>query len=195
MQLTRDRVLEMMDNFAKGQYQAISPETVAEAARHLRESEPKAEQNADHRQAASPWQPMTDAVDIAHLGKLGEECGELVGIIFRCLIQGIDEVEPTTKKVNRKALQDEIADVLAMSDMAIARFQLDNLEIEQRIDRKKAMKREWHELIKAGAVTAFGVLREIAAQSDGNWAIEMANQWLNRIKGTTTEAQPWRDLK
>lgn len=60
---------------------------------------------------ANPWNPMTKAIDLKHLGKLGEEAGELSAIVCRCIIQGINEYEPVTGKSNREALEDEIADV------------------------------------------------------------------------------------
>lgn len=43
MPIERNRLLEMLDNFARGMYQAIAPETVAEAARQLRNSTPNVE--------------------------------------------------------------------------------------------------------------------------------------------------------
>lgn len=41
--IDRNRLLEMLDNYANGVYQAIMPEVVAEAARHLRNSQPMPE--------------------------------------------------------------------------------------------------------------------------------------------------------
>ena len=92
----------------------------------------------------NPWQPMSIAIDIKHLGKLAEECGELTAAISRCLIQGIDEAEPETGKINRDWLQDEIADVLANIDLVCAHFNLDNTVINKRIYRKRKHLRAWH---------------------------------------------------
>lgn len=50
----------------------------------------------------SPWHPMTDSVDLKHLGKLMEELGECQAAIARCIIQGIDSAEPVTGKINKK---------------------------------------------------------------------------------------------
>ena len=96
----------------------------------------------------SKWIPMTNLVDLAHLGKLGEECGELIAIVSRCIIQGIDECDPETGVPNRVSLMKEIADVKAMSELAEERFNLDKVEIEARKERKKAMKRDWHKMIE-----------------------------------------------
>jgi hypothetical protein len=41
--IERERLLEMLDNFANGIYQAILPDVVAEAARQLRNSTPRTE--------------------------------------------------------------------------------------------------------------------------------------------------------
>jgi NTP pyrophosphatase (non-canonical NTP hydrolase) len=94
---------------------------------------------------ANPWwHPITDAVDLKHLGKLGEECGELSSAIARCIIQGIDEAEPVTGKVNREWLEDEIADVLANIRLVSERFKLDESRMARRADRKQQHLRQWH---------------------------------------------------
>lgn len=93
----------------------------------------------------SPWHPITDAVDLKHLGKLGEETGELSAAVSRCIIQGVDEAEPVTGKVNREWLEDEIADVLANSNLVVERFNLDKRRIHDRAQRKMADLRRWHE--------------------------------------------------
>lgn len=100
--------------------------------------------NADDLRDASPWQPMSDPLDLAHLGKLGEECGELSAAINRCVIQGIDECEPVTLKPNRQWLEDEIADVMAGMRLAVKRFDLDLRRIDKRADRKTAHLQQWH---------------------------------------------------
>jgi len=98
----------------------------------------------DHARGPNPWHPMTDSVAVKHLGKLAEECGELASAAARCIIQGIDETEPTTDKLNRKWLEDEIADVLANAKLVIDHFGLDNDAIEGRAERKKEYLRRWH---------------------------------------------------
>lgn len=94
--------------------------------------------------ALNPWHPMTDAVDVKHLGKLGEECCELGSAIARCIIQGIDEFEPVTGKPNREWLENEIADVLAGIELNIQHFGLDRHAILERREHKIKHLRAWH---------------------------------------------------
>lgn len=95
---------------------------------------------ADH---VSDWQPITEKYILAVLGKLGEETNELGAIISRCIIQGLDEREPVTGKLNREALQNEIADVRALTTLAIKWLDLDQPAIQKRIDAKMKFKAPW----------------------------------------------------
>ena len=70
----------------------------------------------------SAWHPTTNKVDLAHLGKLGEELAECAAAASRCIIQGIDEAHPVTGKTNRQWLEEEIADVVAMIDHTVNHF-------------------------------------------------------------------------
>ena len=106
-------------------------------------------EDADNWRDASPWHPMTKQIDLKHLEKLGEEAGELVSAICRCLAQGIDEAHPVTGKINRDWFQDEIADVTAGIMLNIAHFKLDEEAIATRALRKMEHLRGWH----AGAET------------------------------------------
>ncbi|SDD93858.1 hypothetical protein SAMN05216337_101795 [Bradyrhizobium brasilense] len=102
--------------------------------------------DADNLRDANPWHPITDTVDLKHLGKLGEECGELGSAVSRCIIQGVDEAEPVTGKINRQWLEDEIADVRANSELVIERFGLNEAAIATRSEKKKRHLRQWHKL-------------------------------------------------
>ena len=93
--------------------------------------------------ALSDWQPITDKHDLAVLGKLGEEVNELGSAICRCVIQGIDECEPETLKANRAWLEEELADVMALTTIAINRLGLDTAAIMERRQRKIAYKEPW----------------------------------------------------
>jgi hypothetical protein len=92
----------------------------------------------------SDWQPLTDKHLLAVLGKLGEETSELSKILFRTIIQGgLDEKDPETGKTNRKAIEEEIADVRALIDHAETRLGLDLSRLASRRKRKFHYKNPW----------------------------------------------------
>lgn len=91
----------------------------------------------------SPWHPETDPKRLKVLGKLAEETNELGSALARCIIQGIDEREPVTGKLNREWLEDEIADVLANIGIAMRNLDLDRERICLRADRKEAYVQRW----------------------------------------------------
>lgn len=95
---------------------------------------------------ANDWLPITDVQALKRLGKLAEESGELTAACSRCIIQGIDEREPTTGKPNREWLEDEIADVLTNIDIAVEYFGLDRSRIHERMRRKTTQLQYWHSL-------------------------------------------------
>src|ERR1039458_1231647 len=82
--------------------------------------------------ALNPWYPMSRPIDLKHMGKLGEELGEAQSAVSRCIIQGIDECEPITKKLNRTWLEDELADVLANIELVTRHFDLDRSRMGER---------------------------------------------------------------
>lgn len=94
----------------------------------------------------NPWHPMTNPIDLKHLGKLGEEAGELGSAVSRCIIQGINEQDPTSTKTNKEWLEDEIADVWANSNLVINRFLLDVDRIKSRAAKKQAALIKWHDM-------------------------------------------------
>lgn len=102
--------------------------------------------NTDNLHDANPWHPIDNKVDLKHLGKLAEECGELSSAVARCIIQGIYECEPVTGKINIAWLEDEIADVKANIALVERRFDLNLSRINERAERKKRHLRQWHEL-------------------------------------------------
>lgn len=93
----------------------------------------------------SNWHPMDKPIDLKHLGKLCEELAECVSAASRCMIQGIDEAEPTTGKINRQWLEEEIADALTSLHMVIDHFDLDEGEIHKRQFQKRAKLIIWHQ--------------------------------------------------
>lgn len=93
--------------------------------------------------ASSNWQPIQEKYLLAALGKLGEEASELSSAIFRCIIQGLNEKEPVTGKVNRIWLEEEIADTLAMIDLLFNTIYLDKAAIKIRRQKKLLYKATW----------------------------------------------------
>jgi len=103
--------------------------------------------NVDDLREANSWRPTRSPIDLAHLGKLAEELGECAAAASRCIIQGIDEREPETGKLNRGWLEDEIADVTAGIALVTEHFKLDNERIFRRAMRKMKHLRAWHAML------------------------------------------------
>jgi NTP pyrophosphatase (non-canonical NTP hydrolase) len=109
------------------------------------------------KKAPSIWIPLSDPGDLAAFGKLQEELGELVSIIGRIQCQGLEGIDPDTGKSNRKALEDELADVKAMCFLVINRFNLDFTHIITRREAKIDYTRVW-----------LDTLDKLKGNSDGN---------------------------
>lgn len=91
-----------------------------------------------------PWHPMSDPIDLMYMGKLAEELNECGAATVRCMLQGIDECEPSTKEVNRDWLIKEIADVICNVELVAERFNLDWHKINKRIVIKQHHLKKWH---------------------------------------------------
>ena len=104
--------------------------------------------DADDLREANPWRPMQSAIDLKHLGKLAEELSEAGAAVARCIIQGIDEKEPVTGKVNREWLEEELADVCANIGLVVDHFHLNRSRIKDRESKKAYFLRKWHGTLK-----------------------------------------------
>lgn len=93
------------------------------------------------KEEPSQWQPMSVPGDVAALSKLLEEVNELGSAIARCIMQGLDEREPVTGKLNRHWLEDELADVDALKTVNCRRFKL--VPDSARVEKKIAVKQKW----------------------------------------------------
>jgi hypothetical protein len=102
----------------------------------------------------NPWEPISNPLTLKHLGKLGEECGELSSAVSRCIIQGIRATEPTSGKPNDVWLMEEIADVLANINLVVAHLGLSNHFISVRKTEKMAKLRAWHQMLPNESKTA-----------------------------------------
>lgn len=96
----------------------------------------------------SKWIPTTNLMELRRLGKLSEECGELSAIAGRCIIQGLDGKEPTTGKVNRLALQEELADLQAQIGCCVLAFDLDQDAMAKRTAHKIGLMAEWEDMFR-----------------------------------------------
>lgn len=94
----------------------------------------------------SKWVPTTNLLELRRFGKLGEELGELQAVISRCIIQGLDGLDPATKKINRRRLEEECADVQAQIETTIKALDLDRMFIVCRNGEKQSQMNEWEAL-------------------------------------------------
>lgn len=95
------------------------------------------------------WKPEPDVITRQILGKLVEELGELTQAAARCLIQGIDEAEPVTGKVNRLHLREEIADVQAALQWLFDENDGLDPRFSARYERKLEGFRRWQAMLEA----------------------------------------------
>jgi NTP pyrophosphatase (non-canonical NTP hydrolase) len=94
------------------------------------------------------WTPTTDLRMLRRMGKLGEELGEAQAVASRVIIQGIDEVDPSTGKVNRQRLQDELADVQAQIGCTVIALGLDQDYMARRTADKIRQMGEWEAMFE-----------------------------------------------
>ena len=92
------------------------------------------------------WIPISNKMLLRRMGKTGEECAELLAVTNRIIIQGIDEIDPSSGETNRQRLIDEIADVYAQLDETVKKLLLDKRYIEKRRERKRGYMEEWEEM-------------------------------------------------
>jgi NTP pyrophosphatase (non-canonical NTP hydrolase) len=89
------------------------------------------------------WQPDSNPRQARRIGKTMEECGELVAVLARVSIQGLDAVDPATGKTNRQRLIEEVGDVYAQLACTVAVLRLPQAEINERSARKVGQMAEW----------------------------------------------------
>jgi NTP pyrophosphatase (non-canonical NTP hydrolase) len=94
----------------------------------------------------NPWQVCLDPKTLRPTGKTLEELGELVAVLARVIIQGVDEVDPGSGRTNRVRLEDELADVLAQCCRLIETLGLNRGTIMTRVAEKDRQMAEWDSL-------------------------------------------------
>lgn len=102
----------------------------------------------ENKHNLTAWYVETDAQRLRRLGKTLEELGELQAVVARCIIQGVGEVDPSSGKINRLRLQEEIADVYAQLELLIDSFQLDMGFIYERVNDKEDQMHTWDALVQ-----------------------------------------------
>lgn len=110
----------------------------------------KAEQPDAPAPKMNKWTPTTDLTILRRMGKTGEEAAELLAVTSRIIIQGIDEIDPSSGKTNRQRLEEEIADVYAQLDCTIDALYLDISAIARRRGVKVEQMLEWEDLFELG---------------------------------------------
>jgi len=85
-----------------------------------------------------------EAIDTDALTDLTSALGRCVAAVSRCIIQGVDETEPSTGVLNRAWLTEEMIAVRRGCARAIAIFDLDPARIKERITFKESHLRRWH---------------------------------------------------
>ena len=98
--------------------------------------------------ALTKWIPTTNLLMLRRMGKTIEELSELSNVASRCIIQGIDEIDPGTGRVNRDRLEDELADVIAQCVVTINLLKLDFPYIDERVIKKVGLMQEWESMFR-----------------------------------------------
>lgn len=96
--------------------------------------------------APSDWQTERNPLNVAVIGKAGEETSEFSKAAFRAIIQGVDGTDPKDGKLNMDALFEELADVRAMTHLMENHFH--RLIDPMRVMEKLQHKTEWLKLIR-----------------------------------------------
>lgn len=93
--------------------------------------------------AISRWVPDDNPRQARRVGKTLEELGELVAVLARIDIQGLDSTDPGTGKTNRQRLQEELADVQAQIGLTVLTLDLDQDYMARRTAEKIRQMGEW----------------------------------------------------
>ena len=99
--------------------------------------------------AMNPWHVTTNKMEQRRLGKTTEELAELLAVVGRIGIQGIDEIDPSSGQTNRERLHDEVADVQAQLVLLKEFYRMNQHQIFERTMKKIASMHEWDRLVAA----------------------------------------------
>lgn len=91
----------------------------------------------------SPWAPDACPKQARRIGKTMEEIAELMAVIARINIQGMDAIDPASGKTNRQRLAEESADVSAQLHCNALAFKLDDEFVFERMCKKITEMHQW----------------------------------------------------
>lgn len=97
------------------------------------------------------WEANLTPHESRRLGKTGEELAELLAVILRITIQGLDAIDPSSGKTNRQRFHEETADVVAQMECNFKAFNMPATEIYQRRDLKISWMAQWEAHYAEGA--------------------------------------------
>jgi NTP pyrophosphatase (non-canonical NTP hydrolase) len=96
----------------------------------------------------TPWHVVEDGRALRRLGKTLEELSELSAVVARVIIQGIDERDPSSRKLNRRRLEEELGDVLAQIELLCDHYKLNGGFIVARSEEKVQQMEQWEQLLE-----------------------------------------------
>lgn len=102
----------------------------------------------------NPWVSTLTPHQQRRVGKSIEELGELLGVLGRMQIQGLDEIDPSSGKTNRQRFHEETADVIAQINCNFHAFDMPADDIDERVQEKEAQMHEWEAHYAPAAATS-----------------------------------------
>lgn len=97
-----------------------------------------------------PYSPLQNVPD--RLVRFGMQLGNAGAAVSRCIIQGIDEREPVTGKLNRQWLEETLGELLAAMPRLLAHLDRNDVtalaRMARRRNRKTAHLQQWHGMLE-----------------------------------------------
>ena len=87
----------------------------------------------------------------ARLLSFGASLGIATAAVSRCIIQGINECEPVTGKLNRDWLREALTRVSEAIVPMVMIFDLDDAAMVRRVAKKTSHQRQWHGMLSEAA--------------------------------------------
>lgn len=150
-----------LEGIMKRQKERLSGRPEAESLAEKIERVRKAGMEADAELAAekakaepiesiiTAWIPEPDPHIRAAVGKLAEELNEAAKVCARIAIQGLEGVDPQSKRLNSEELYRELADVMAATDVVELFVAVPaSVDMADRRQRKREGFLKWHGMIR-----------------------------------------------